>query len=328
MHCREIAGNQSGIALVLTLLTISFLVAITLQVMWTVDRQVTLSATQREQVRLDAMVLGGVELARTALALDKKDNAFDTDQDAWATIDADTLKSFTDDIHLMVTVQELGGRLQVNALGGKDKEEYRKIWRRFLLSGRFAVAGADAVDEILDSLADWIDKDDQERPGGAEEKYYREQIPPYSSKNGPFASIDELLLVKGVSRALLYGDDGHQGIADYITVWGDNGSINVNTAPLPVLAALAPEMNEKLAQELIKYRQEPQHVKKLVKAGWYREVSGFPAAIKLQNNLLVVEGEYFEVRVVATYNQFRRTGWGVVHRKDERHLPLLSWQQM
>ena len=39
MHPERVVGNQSGMALVLTLLTISFLVAITVQLMITIDRQ-------------------------------------------------------------------------------------------------------------------------------------------------------------------------------------------------------------------------------------------------------------------------------------------------
>ena len=45
-------------ALVMTLLIISFLVALTMQLMISADQMLASSAQQREQVRLDAMVLG------------------------------------------------------------------------------------------------------------------------------------------------------------------------------------------------------------------------------------------------------------------------------
>lgn len=326
MNGDPVGGNQSGLALVLTLLTISFLVAVTIQLMITIDRQVTVSTAQREQVRLDGMVLAGLNLARAALAADQQENAYDSNQDIWATLDPDRLKTVTGDVTLKVEVSELGGRLQVNALGDGAKEAYREIWLRLLLSGRFAVAGKDEAEDLLDALADWIDRDDEERHGGAEEPYYRARTPAYSCRNGPFATLEEVLLVKGMTRELLYGDAGHEGLVNYITVMGENGAVNLNTAPLPVLQALSAEMSSKLAQELIDFREDPRHAKELSTSGWYRQVSGFPASIEFSNDLLVVEGKYFAVKVNAALHQFSRTGTGVLLRSGEQGQTLLLWK--
>jgi general secretion pathway protein K len=326
MHGDPVGGNQSGLALVLTLLTISFLVAVTMQLMITIDRQVTVSTAQREQVRLDGMVLAGLHLARAALAADQQENAHDSNHDVWGTLDPDRLKALTGDVALKVEVSELGGRLQVNALGDGAKEAYREIWLRLLLSGRFAVAGKDEAEDLLDALADWIDQDDDERHGGAEEPYYRARTPSYSCRNGPFATVEELLLVKGMTPKLLFGDDGHEGLAKYITVMGENGAVNLNTAPLPVVQALSAEMSSKLAQELIDFREDPRHAKALATSGWYREVTGFPASIEFSNDLLVVEGKYFAVKVTAAIHQFSRTGTGVLLRTGEQGQSLLLWK--
>ncbi|MDR2548857.1 MAG: type II secretion system minor pseudopilin GspK [Desulfobulbus sp.] len=326
MHSERRPDKQSGIALVLTLLTISFLVAVTLQLMITVDRQITISAAQREQVRLDGMVQAGLCLARAALAVDQRNNTFDSPQDAWATLEPKQFKSVSDEVDLEVAVSDLSGRLQVNALKTGGKEAYRQLWLRFLTSGHFAIAGGEAAEDLLDAIADWIDEDNEERHGGAESPYYQGLQPPYACRNAPLATVEELLLVKGMTRALLFGDADHEGIANYITVLGDNGAINLNTAPLPVLQALSPEMTSKLAQELIDYRQDKQHVELLAQPGWYRGVSGFPAAIEFSNEQLVVAGQYFEVRVHATLNQFSRTGTGILHRGDDGRQTLLSWK--
>ncbi|MCL1980989.1 MAG: type II secretion system minor pseudopilin GspK [Proteobacteria bacterium] len=327
MNREQRFGKQSGIALVLTLLAISFLVAVTLQLMITVDRQITVSVAQREQVRLDGMVLAGLNLARAALAVDRRDNAFESPQDAWATLEPKQFAHLSEDVELEVTVSDLSGRLQVNALKSGVKEEYRQIWLRFLTSGRFAIAGAKEAEDLLDAIADWIDEDDQERHGGAETPYYQTLQPPYVCRNGPLVTVEELLLVKGMTRALLFGDAEHEGIANYITVQGDNGMVNLNTAPLPVLQALSPDMTEKWAQELIDYRQDRLHNELLAQSGWYRGVSGFPISIEFSNEMLVVAGLYFEVRVRATLNQFSRTGTGILRRDDNGRQTLLSWKQ-
>lgn len=121
------------------------------------------------------------------------------------------------------------------------------------------------TDEIADSILDWRDEDDEVTNQGAENAYYQGLQPPYACKNAAFSTIDELLLVKGMTPELLYGEDANQngrldaaendgeendpvdnqdglldrGIASYITVWStdrniraDNGEkrLNLNTA--------------------------------------------------------------------------------------------------
>src|SRR5205085_6542254 len=63
------------------------------------------------------------------------------------------------------------------------------------------------TDDIAWSIVDWIDSNDEQSPGGAEDEYYMQQNPPYHCKNGPLDSVEELLLVKGVTPALLFGTD-------------------------------------------------------------------------------------------------------------------------
>jgi len=59
------------------------------------------------------------------------------------------------------------------------------------------------------ALWDFLDVDNTPRPEGAEQEYYDLLATPYSVRNGPLASVDELLLVRGFTRALLYGEDAN-----------------------------------------------------------------------------------------------------------------------
>jgi competence ComEA-like helix-hairpin-helix protein len=63
--------------------------------------------------------------------------------------------------------------------------------------------------EIAASIMDWRDGDNTVSPGGAESEYYLAFPQPYQTRNGPFQSIRELLMVKGVSSDLLFGKDTH-----------------------------------------------------------------------------------------------------------------------
>lgn len=60
---------------------------------------------------------------------------------------------------------------------------------------------------VADAILDWIDSDDEPREFGAEIDYYSGLDPPYAPRNGPLHTVDELLLVRGVTPELLFGPD-------------------------------------------------------------------------------------------------------------------------
>lgn len=71
------------------------------------------------------------------------------------------------------------------------------------------------TDTVCDSILDWLDADPDMREFGAESTFYEGLQPPYAAKNGKFDSLDELLLVQGVTPYLLYGEDANRnGILD------------------------------------------------------------------------------------------------------------------
>lgn len=68
-------------------------------------------------------------------------------------------------------------------------------------------------EEIADAILDWIDEDDEPREFGAEIEYYSGLG--YGPKNGPLDTLEELLLVRGVTPDLLFGADSNRnGVID------------------------------------------------------------------------------------------------------------------
>jgi len=102
------------------------------------------------------------------------------------------------------------------------------------------------ADTVADSILDWRDQDELHRLHGAESDYYMSLPNPYKAKNGPFDAVEELLLVKGVTPAMLYGDGKTKGLIDYVTVYSKRNSINVNAAPKEVLMAVPGMTPEKV----------------------------------------------------------------------------------
>ncbi len=62
---------------------------------------------------------------------------------------------------------------------------------------------------IADSILDWIDPDKTARPSGAEFDYYERTGVPYRPRNAVPVSLEELLLVRDMTRVLLFGTDDH-----------------------------------------------------------------------------------------------------------------------
>jgi hypothetical protein len=63
--------------------------------------------------------------------------------------------------------------------------------------------------QIADAILDWIDEDELPREFGAESNWYGSRGLAYSPRQGKIESLHELLLVRGVTRELLFGEDAN-----------------------------------------------------------------------------------------------------------------------
>ena len=109
-----------------------------------------------------------------------------------------------------------------------------------LVDRLLATLGLDkrARDIINDSLQDWKDADDLARINGAEsEEFYLKLPVPYRARNGALQDTAELLQIRGITPEIYRGENGQPALADLVTVLGRD-TVNMNTAPAPVLKAL------------------------------------------------------------------------------------------
>lgn len=78
------------------------------------------------------------------------------------------------------------------------------------------------LEDIADAIIDWRDNNDSASGLGVEGEYYETLTYPYTIRNGPFKTIRELLLVRGVTEELFYGEDTNfNGQLDYNENDGD-----------------------------------------------------------------------------------------------------------
>lgn len=151
-------------------------------------------------------------------------------------------------------VRDLGRQLNVNTAGEA------RLKRLFLHLG---VDEHDA-ETAAQSIADWIDHDDRPRPFGAEDPYYSSVLAPYRARNGPIPDLSELRRIRGVHPAVLEVALPYLGL--------EGATINLNTAPLPVLVTL-PGVDSVVARTIAAHRRrsgpitDPSQLLTLVRGG-------------------------------------------------------------
>lgn len=150
-------------------------------------------------------------------------------------------------VQLTIQMEDLEGRFNLNNLVNADgsANELEVVRFRRLL-------GYNGLDEnLVLAVKDWIDADIEPRfPDGAEDDYYSRLDPPYRTGNRPMISATELRLVRG------FDDETYRLLAPWITALPRGTSINVNTAPAPVLRVLAEGLSEADAERLAENRPD------------------------------------------------------------------------
>jgi DNA uptake protein ComE-like DNA-binding protein len=114
---------------------------------------------------------------------------------------------------LRAGLENESGRVNLNALVAIDQAAAKSGRQNAARDLLMKLPGMEL--EIADAILDWIDTDSTPRDYGAEADYYASLNPPYAPKNGPLETVEELLLVRGVTPQLLFGADvNRNGVID------------------------------------------------------------------------------------------------------------------
>ncbi len=112
-------------------------------------------------------------------------------------------------------------------------------------------------EELTDAILDWRDPDSLVRMHGAETDDYLARRIPYPAKDGPFDTLDELLLVRGVTPALFYGLDGSPALRDLFSVYSAGGAGNApnlftaNALVIRAILGVDPDMADDLVRKRV-----------------------------------------------------------------------------
>ena len=259
---RQGIKNEKGVALFMVLWVLILLSAIVTEFCFAMRTEINMVRNFKEQTEAYHIALAGInraigELVRNEFSPEKNKLLEGGDETAsrWRMNTDIPAVSFAQG-HFQIKIKNEGGKIDLNTanerllkllLNGSDIEEQEK-------------------NIIVDSIMDWRDENDLHRMNGAENDYYQSLPEPYKCKNGDFDSIEELLMVRGVTPELFYG-----GLDNMVTAFQDRGSkrgkvrrrrnkageskICINAASKAMLLTL-PQMTDDLAQSTLDFRKE------------------------------------------------------------------------
>ena len=314
--------SERGVALVITLLMVALLVALILEFDTSTRNELKASTNFRDGMKASYLAKAGVSAAQAIMEEDARiDGMFGRKSDTLFELWATPLPNYPiGDGVVSVYVTDEAGKLNLNdlaALTDREASDSLKLQdhiRRF--EQLFELLFLDIT--LLDAILDWLDPDNRQRADGAEAPYYGALDRPYDIKNGPFDSLSELRLVKGMT------EQAFERLSPFVTVYprAPKGitPVNINTADPIVLQALGDQGNisEAIAGDILQarpFRTAPD-LNRVTALGNIDE--------KLRaDKVVAVASLYFSVLAVGTVRETSKIVKAVIRRAGEGKSELM-----
>ncbi|MFT4614218.1 MAG: general secretion pathway protein K [Bacteroidia bacterium] len=174
---------------------------------------------------------------------------------------------------------------------------------------------------ITDAIGDWLDKDTQPSPEGAEDDFYFSRDPPHRAANRDMSSASELLAVANVTPEL------YLALAPLVTVLPpDVKTLNIHTASGTLLRSINSDkdltpLSESEAESLVEFREENGFAD--VKALMAHPVFAGKTDIGDTEKLLGESTAYFLLSAELDLAQRNMRLYSVLHR-DNREIKALA----
>lgn len=320
MNRSPILYQQEGTVLVVTLLVIFALTGLTLCFSQESGVELNLASYSSDGFKAKEAASAYIDaLAALLSEEDGKETLHQVFQGRWDEVMMERLPEIgTLGASVSMRVQDENGKLNLNLLltaDGQIREEKELQLRRL-----FVAMGIG--DKAVDPLLDWLDADEIERMEGAERYYYANLDPPVEIANGPFLSIDQVYLVKGIMDIIPETDDKSR-LADYLTIYS-SGKININTASRFVLQCLSARMDETISEAIVSYREEIP----FEKISDLKNVPGVDELLYNEIGGMITANEYiYNIELYAEFNQSNATVKTIFHIVSDA-INYIYWKEI
>ncbi len=296
----NILRKNSGIALMVVLWVMTLLIVITFSFAVMVRTEVFSTTTFKEQMENKYLAEAGMHRGMLEIYYRNayKNNQLKLDNPEVYSTDGTFYHGQMEDGQYRVAVMDESGKIDINQLNDTTGIVLNNLLVNMGIEKNHA-------DTIVDSILDWKDADDLHRLNGAESDYYMSLPNPYKAKDANFDNLDELLLVKGVTRDILYGGAEKPGLIQYLTVYSSASLININTAQPEVLKAI-PFLTDDMLQSIISYRKadntkkDGSGLQAMLPAGDYAKIS--PYVTTADSNTYSIEAIGYKTVMTGGYS--------------------------
>jgi general secretion pathway protein K len=298
-------SDERGIALLLTLLVLTLLVALILEFDAEARREYRDAAAFRDNFKATVLARAAVQAARGVLQQDflkdkQTGQSFDALTDLWAF--PITNYPIGDGL-LNAKIEDERGKLNLNDLAGLPTEANSKKIRVGKFKKLFELVQINP--DLVDAIVDWVDKDETPEPSGAESIYYQTLRPSYRAANQPLQTLLELRLIKGMTPEIM------AKLAKLVTVYDSAGDsmVNINTADPLVIQALHPDITQGIAADIVQARPF-----KNSKVDDLDRVSSFEVIGKTIRHLYDIKSDLFLARMTVRVNEVSRNAVVILQR--------------
>ena len=168
--------------------------------------------------------------------------------------------------------------------------------------------------DLAAKVLDWIDPDQIEEFGGAEDGTYTGQIPPYRTANTWLTTTTELMAVDGFIDPLAPTKDIYRLLERYVAALPGSRKINVNSAEDPVLLAFSTESG---TQDAAALRANRPYCNLLVAEGTDDSFMADAQGVvdeNFANEYLAVGSSFFQLKVLVTLGTSQLTMYSLLYR--------------
>jgi len=297
-------SDERGIALLLTLLVLTILVALILEFDAEARREYRDAAAFRDNFKATVLARASVQAARGVLQQDflkdkQAGQPFDALTDLWAF--PITNYAIGDGL-LNAKIEDERGKLNLNdlAVSGDPIIKKAKVGRVKRLFELLQINP-----DLVDAIVDWVDQDENPEPAGAESIYYQTLRPSYRAANAPLQTLLELRLIKGMTPEIM------AKLAKLVTVYPNEGQskVNLNTADSLVIQALDSKITQSVAADIIQSRPY-KTIQELDRVSSFEDIG----KVLRTQNLYDVQSNLFLARMTVKVNEVTRNAVVVLQR--------------
>ncbi|VAX16279.1 hypothetical protein MNBD_NITROSPINAE01-504 [hydrothermal vent metagenome] len=207
-------------------------------------------------------------------------------------------------------IEAAQGKLNLNNLSknGVIDQSGLKVMRKFF----------DLIDvpvELVEALADWVDKDGDIRPpSGAEDEYYLSLKNPYRTANVELAELNDLYFIKGFDKKVI------DKLRPYAIALPEGTPLNVNTASAEAITAIfGGALPLKWGKSVVEAR-----------GNGFEKVSDFKKLIPLKISIptgwsISVNSWYYLVRAEARFQRARVGYMALIEVRENYDTAKIIW---